>query len=336
MNSTARIDVEDCPCPLCGSRRKGQQLRVRDHEYASTPRQPFSLVQCSECGLHYLSPRPSPHEVSKIYPPDYANYHTDTAPDESKKASRWRVPSVREISNQRQLLRYRGILQSKARLDLGSAVRILDVGCGDGYSLNLIKQLMPRAVTVGVEFDPEAAARAARHHEVHVGRFEEVDLAGQFDLILSSHVIEHVADPLAFLRQIAKLLSPGGVVIIDTPNIETPLFRLFGKHWGGIHAPRHWALFSEGTIRLLADRADLRIQEVLFMPINVFWVWSMHSVLHDRAPRLADRFFHPQECVGRPSLYHTALIGLAEGGDRLLGLLDPRYGQMRVILRHPT
>jgi len=66
---------------------------------------------------------------------------------------------------------------------------------------------------------------------------------------------------------------------------------------------------------------------------------AMHpksSALYDRAPRLADRLFHPQACVNKPSLYATLLMGFLEAMERATGIFDRRLGQMRVVLRRPA
>jgi len=326
------LQLEDVACPLCGSTRRDRALLTRDHEYASTPRMNFTLQRCADCQLYYLSPRPALSELSRIYPPEYLNFHTgDEAPGPLRRLLR--KMSVREISNRLQTSRYRRLLE---RHDSLGATRILDVGCGDGYVLNLLRRILPAAERVGVEVDAGAAAKASNQHRVVVGDFLSAPIEGTFDLIVSSHVIEHVADPLGFLRRIGGLLAPGGVAIIDTPNIETPLFRLLGRHWGGIHSPRHWALFSARTITALAERAGLAVSDVSYLPIQTFWVWSIHSALYDRAPRLADRLFHPQACVNKPSLYATLLMGFLEAMERATGIFDRRLGQMRVVLRRPA
>ena len=64
-------------------------------------------------------------------------------------------------------------------------------------------------------------------------------------MIHSSHLIEHVESPSAYLRKTWDLLAPGGLSVFITPNTATWEARAFGRHWGGLHAPRHWALLDE-------------------------------------------------------------------------------------------
>src|SRR5207302_1415499 len=136
-------------------------------------------------------------------------------------------------------------------------IRVLDVGCADGRLLDWYKSSPEghRIETHGIDFNERAAEAARRRgHRVVVGRFEEErDLEpGSFHLILASHVIEHVADPKGFALHASTLLAPGGLFVAATPNIDSVDARLFRRHWGGNHFPRHWTFYDAGTITRLA------------------------------------------------------------------------------------
>jgi SAM-dependent methyltransferase len=325
------IEVDDVACPLCGSRSCDESFSVRDHEYRDTPRDAFVMRRCSVCSLYYLSPRPAVSALDAIYPPSYANFHTATQSSGgllSKLASNF---TARSISNRIQARRLAALLRGHLSHGRDDVLRVLDIGCGDGYSLTLIKAIFPSAVTHGVEVNPEAAARASGEHRIFVGDFFSLDLPGPYDLIVSSHVVEHVADPVLFMQRVRELLTPGGIAIIDTPNVDTPLFHMLKRHWGGVHAPRHWTLFSERTMRDLAERTGLDVRALLYMPIQIYWVWSLHSLLFERVPNAADLLFDPG-CTNSRSPYALFLLSLAEIGDRTLTLFYPRTGQMRVVL----
>jgi 2-polyprenyl-6-hydroxyphenyl methylase / 3-demethylubiquinone-9 3-methyltransferase len=99
--------------------------------------------------------------------------------------------------------------------------RALDVGCGAGLLTEPLTRLGARAT--GVDAAPELIA-AAREHAAAMGldidyrerTVEETE--GQFDLVTAMEVVEHVADPGAFLKALAKRLAPGGLLILSTPN----------------------------------------------------------------------------------------------------------------------
>ena len=97
----------------------------------------------------------------------------------------------------------------------------LDVGCGAGLLAEPLARL--GAKVTGIDATPEVIA-VARHHAAAMGL--EVDyrvgdvqqLEGQFDLVTCLEVIEHVADPVAFVKALAQQLAPGGLLILSTPN----------------------------------------------------------------------------------------------------------------------
>jgi 2-polyprenyl-6-hydroxyphenyl methylase / 3-demethylubiquinone-9 3-methyltransferase len=99
--------------------------------------------------------------------------------------------------------------------------RTLDVGCGAGLLTEPLTRLGARAT--GVDAAPELIV-AAREHAAAMGldidyrerTVEETE--GQFDLVTAMEVVEHVADPGAFLKALAKRLAPGGLLILSTPN----------------------------------------------------------------------------------------------------------------------
>lgn len=110
------------------------------------------------------------------------------------------------------------------------AHRILDVGCGDGTFAAEIKQTVGDGEVYGIDISDADVALArkrgvdARVADVDSGRlpFE----AATFDLVYAGEVIEHLYDPDHLLDEVARLLTPGGVVILDTPNLACLVNRL--------------------------------------------------------------------------------------------------------------
>lgn len=97
----------------------------------------------------------------------------------------------------------------------------IDVGCGAGLLAEPLARL--GASVTGIDASPELVA-AAREHAAAVGLEIEYlsgdvqDLEGKFDLITSMEVIEHVAEPSTFVKALARLLAPDGLLIMSTPN----------------------------------------------------------------------------------------------------------------------
>lgn len=247
--------------------------------------------ECSRCGLLWLHPRPVPDDIGLAY----ATYYTHgegasggqvfsrffAGPLASLRSGLLRKWSeMRESAFRRHVGRatpsgrpepwLAGLLARVPLFrdvvtldfaDLGASAggRLLDVGCGNGDLMVRMRDLGWRVT--GVEPDP-GAARVARERnglEVHVGQLEDARLpAGTFDAVVLSHVVEHVYDPVALLRECARVLAPGGTVMIITPNVRSLGHRLLGRSWRGLEPPRHLHIFDPETLASCAARAGLR------------------------------------------------------------------------------
>jgi SAM-dependent methyltransferase len=333
--TSAPVRVVDVPCPACGGRDDELVFEGREHEYDDTTNQPFRVARCSACGLVRLNPRPDISELRRIYPPDYYAYHLA---DRNRSAGGHRVGVLGERVKKALYQRRLAAVVRRAALGDGP-IRLLDVGCADGRLLDWYRSSREgqRIETHGIDIDERATTIArSRGHRVVVGRFEDdTELeASSFQLILASHVIEHVADPRRFASRAAELLAPGGLFVVATPNIDSPDARCFGRHWGGCHVPRHWTFFDSRTLGDLAHSVGLEVERVEYQPNPVFWVWTMHSLLDDRSPRLADRLFPPVG-VFRPSVQSFVLLSAFTIVDLALRVMTGKTASMSVEMRKP-
>jgi 2-polyprenyl-3-methyl-5-hydroxy-6-metoxy-1,4-benzoquinol methylase len=137
--------------------------------------------------------------------------------------------------------------------------RLLELGCGSGTKLKSMKDL--GWCVEGVDFDP-AAVRQARQNDitVHLGT-----LAGQrfpdetFDAITASHFIEHISDPLGMLQECQRLLKPGGLLFMLTPNAGGWGHRIYRRDWRGLEPPRHLHIFTPSSLAEICRRAGFNL-----------------------------------------------------------------------------
>lgn len=225
-------------CGVCGSSRRSPCFEEA----------PFRVVRCSDCGLVYVTPRLRPEVLPEVYAGDYwrsdspkqrgyADYVADAPLYLRTFEKRWRL--VRRFAPR--------------------PGRALDVGCAAGYWLRVLAE---RGWEVaGVEPSAEIAAHA-RHalgpSRVHAGdlasaRFE----AGRFDLVTLWDVVEHVPDPVALLREAARVLAPEGVLVLETQNVESRFARLLGPRWQHYKHLEHLYHFGPGSLSALLARSGL-------------------------------------------------------------------------------
>lgn len=270
-NSLTLVPVRCCVCETDHAEKIGGGY---DYEYW-TSRDWFDVYHCQECGNVYLNPRPDVSEFETIYPP---TYHSLDFSEENYSF----VHKVRSRLEANRLLRYCSGVPDNAR--------ILDVGCGDGFHLKLLKEYGKESWTLeGVDIDSRAVAIAAKSGlTIHHGSVENLDLGNErYDVVYTIQTIEHVAQPDEVFAAIFRILKPGGRLVIVTDNTDSLDFGYFKKsYWGGYHFPRHWNLFNPKSISRLAQKTGFEVSELNTIVSPVNWVYSIHNLLVDKqAPR---------------------------------------------------
>jgi SAM-dependent methyltransferase len=228
----------------------------------------WTLRGCKRCGSAYLDPRPTPATIGRAY----ASYYTHRGPVTSGPGTtterilrrlhhgylnRWRgyslvpttslgsvvVPLLPQVRAEAERLIHH-LPKSK------EGARLLDVGCGNGAFLDLMR--WQGWDGVGIDADGDAVAIAnSRGVPARVGTDTELErLPDQaFDAVSIHHLIEHSYDPVATLGQAYRLLRPGGLLWVATPNLDSFGHRHFGRDWRGLEPPRHLALFTSRSLR---------------------------------------------------------------------------------------
>jgi 2-polyprenyl-3-methyl-5-hydroxy-6-metoxy-1,4-benzoquinol methylase len=138
-----------------------------------------------------------------------------------------------------------------------SSGKLLEVGCARGDFLAAARNHFD---VCGLEPNPELAESSAQIAPVYRGTIETTPWSG-FDVIASFHVLEHVDSPRSFMRAAAERLKPGGLLVIETPNIDSLPFKLFKSHWRQFIA-EHYFFFSPKTITRLISECGLQVQSV--------------------------------------------------------------------------
>ena len=309
-----KLKLTHVQCCVCES-DDAQPVGVgEDFEY-KTSADTFLAMRCATCGLVYLNPRPSVSEFEKIYP---ENYH---AFDFSEKDFGL-VYKIRSRLEAKRLLSWCKNLPDDAR--------ILDVGCGDGFHLNLLRKYGKNGWTLeGVDVDRRAAEMAEKSGlRVHLGSLENLNLPeNAYDLAFMIQTIEHVENPFEILLSVKSILRSSGKLVVVTDNTDSLDFRIFkSAYWGGYHFPRHWNLFNRNSLATLAEKAGFEVADLTTQVTPVNWVYSIHNALVDCAA--------PQFLINRFTLKSMVSLSAFTSLDIILQKLG-RGGLLRAILRKP-
>lgn len=240
-------------CFLCGYPGERKYAFLKDRLF-DIPRE-WHLNQClnSSCGLMWLDPCPVEEDVGKLYE-DYVTH--DASKIFIKGLIRNSILNFLRLLNIISLERYSRKHFYLLRTQPG---RLLEVGCGDGHNLALLRK--KGWEVIGQEIDPAAAhiAKTRYRCKVHVGTLQEISLPDNaFDVIITNHVLEHLSDPESICKECYRILKPGGKFVAITPNIKSLSHRYFQKDWVGLDVPRHLHLFSEATLESLIRKTGFR------------------------------------------------------------------------------
>jgi SAM-dependent methyltransferase len=308
------ISLVEPRCVLCGADAAEPEASGRDFEYATVPGE-FRFVRCRGCGHVYLRPRPSSADLGVIYPANYYAFSSGGNPLVARLRRRWEGAKVRL---------YRDLVGEGEK-------RILDVGCGNGRFLSLLREFgAPGWRLVGIDFDEEVLRECrAAGFEVYASRMEDfAEGEGSYDAVVMLQLIEHVEDPAKICERVFALLRPGGFFIVETPNLgglDHAWFR--GRWWGHYHFPRHWNLFTVASLRRMLEDHGFEIHRSEFLISTSAWTISLHNYFLDRGwPGWWVRLFHYQ---------NPALLALFVLLDWSRARLSLETSNQRMIARKP-
>lgn len=250
----------------------------------------FRMVKCHSCGLHYINPQPDEGELRR----HYSHYYKA---EEFKGGSCYREGSDGLFADM--------LARCKEYKPQG---RVLDVGCGYGFFLKLMRD--HGHVVQGVELSPLACDYANNQLGLSVfqGLLEEAGFPEAcFDIAVMNNVLEHLANPLGTLLTVNRLLSPGGLLIVTVPNLDFGLpflylqrlmglsesetddhrgerFRLGGTSQLALFdAPSHLYFFSPATLKGTLEKAGFKLVSMspavpIENPHNKLRSWSKHLI----------------------------------------------------------
>lgn len=259
-------------CPYCLSERRSERIEAREMSQATRDR--FTYVLCADCGSVHIDEIPA--DIARYYNGYYSLATGPARRSLAAKAKRTAAIFLQPLIGPAALTAIRpwlrhpppwiwpvlspnlqSFLYARPRRD----ARILDVGCGNGaFIANLRKLGFARAEGVDPFVEAESLGAAAAYvRQADIGRID-----GSYDIILFNHSLEHLPAPTDALRKSLELLAPGGTVIVQIPNVESPEFQQYRQHWWGLHAPRHFSLPTRAGMERAVRAAGLVVSDRIF------------------------------------------------------------------------
>jgi len=230
------------PCVCCGGSVFKPALNCED----------FNFVRCASCGLVQRNPQPGKDEIiarySAVFGNDYLSY---------------------ELENEAAFLKLQQLALRDAKFDevektlfrAGELPSVIDIGCATGALLEYLRDRKWRVT--GVEISPccEYAQKERRLDVRNIPLEENKFPQGSFDIVLASHLIEHLNDPASFLAEANRVLKEGGRIFLTTPNISGFQARLYKGQWRSAIFD-HLYLFSVRTLSKMLRKAGFKIERI--------------------------------------------------------------------------
>lgn len=275
------IKLENAACCVCGSVDQRNLASGWDYQYL-TSEHSYHWVSCAFCKHQYLSPRPDKNSLSEIYPPTLINYSSA-----NQTSMGWKVKKFLELKSIREL---------STEYFTHSPNSILDVGCGSGEYLDLLKSEFSSLRNIcGTEISEVAGKEALeKGFDVFIGRIEEIDFEQEFDLIFLKQVIEHVHDPRFVIEKLLGCLSKRGIMVLETPlsgSWDQRFFSNFrGACWEGFHIPRHFNVWSEENFKIMVEMAGGEVVKATKRAKPVHWSLSIQNLYRSHHPNKNPKF----------------------------------------------
>ena len=227
------MNLEHVVCDLCGAesyrvryRKPDNWLWLNEFEYP--------VVECVECGLVYVNPRPTFEEMNNFYPSGYHEGRDDASHFERYQ---YQYEYVKDLK----------------------AITVLDIGCARGDWLDFLQAKRPEMELHGVDaFSPYVKNKSIIFYKCALINAELPE--DYFNLVTSWAVLEHVHTPDKYFEVVSKVLKKGGKFVFLVTNSES----MYGKYAYKEDVPRHLYHFNEHSLATYAEKHGLMLDEMSY------------------------------------------------------------------------
>lgn len=285
--------MEYVNCNLCGL--DDTQVLFRKKDKFGITEDEFNVVECQQCGLLYINPRPDPEEMGGFYPEAYSWKETLEA---DSFLTKW----VRRLEKGYRYHLLRNEVSKMVKFTARSSGKVLDVGCGTGDRLDVFRK--NGFETYGAETS-DSADYAREHLRLNVIKGDLFNASYSdrfFDIVTLYNVLEHTHHPEEVCREIHRILKADGYLVIQVPNKNSFQCKIFKERWAAFDVPRDLYYFEPKTLISLFKKIGFKAERIdHFMN----W-WHPPTLVISLFPSLDPQKAWGEEGKGGNPLFHRA------------------------------
>ena len=243
-------------CPVCGKKEFSHFMDVKDHMIT---KENFVIVECDDCKFHFTNPIPSKENIGPYYKSEEYISHSSS----NKGIINFLYNKVRVKTLRQKLCWIKNEVKGR---------QLLDIGAGTGHFLNVAKA--DGYIVKGLEPDADAREFCKKEHSLdlfpqnHLYKLED----NSVDVITMWHVLEHVYDLQSDIKEMKRILKPGGVMFVAVPNMASYDAEYYKEFWAAYDVPRHLYHFKKKDIDKLFCINDFKMCKCLPMKFDSFYV----------------------------------------------------------------
>ncbi|MDE3022274.1 MAG: class I SAM-dependent methyltransferase [Pseudomonadota bacterium] len=244
-----------------------------------------NLLKCSNCG----------HIVSSCTHDDYEQSL------QKWNSSEGTFPGKKDYDRYQQVITKR-LLHAKKLIQQKNLPKLLDVGCSSGALLSIAKNCGFEVFGVEPASDPAKTSQSKGFNVFH-GFLREAHYPDySFDVIVLFEIIEHVITPLQLIKECERILSPGGIILINTPNASSYTARFMKGRWEGFDLYKmggHVSFFTPGSLSVMANKSGLKIKRIETRNIRFYENGQVTKLFYKSAKIMAQLLAYPVKMINQ-------------------------------------
>lgn len=267
----------------------------------------YKVYRCKNCSHIQLLPRPTKDEDKKFYDKNLQDKNRRKEIDYEKL----------QLNNLFDTKRHVRFIQSLCK---DANCNLLDIGAGYGFFVNELYNSGYKNI-IGVEVSDERRKLAIKHSAVQIIDFDvnrpNKDI-GRFNMITLFHVLEHMPDPILFLKNIKNLITSNGIIICEVPNVREMLLDNCKEYNDFYWIRAHLNYFSKETLSNCLKKAEYSYVEIKFQ--QRYGLMNLYNWLTTGKPQIEEPIFEIPEAYKKVESFYRQYLESIERSDAIIAI----------------